>query len=87
MKKVLEAAVAFILMMALMGMFIYAVITPDPYKVEQNRQWAAEAAQRDAADAKERFRECLHRELARWGHEPTDEQYLMAEARCEEEWE
>ena len=83
--KVLEAAVAFILMMALMGMFVYAVITPDPVNVAKNRQWAAEAAQRDAEDAKERFRNCLHRELARWNHEPNDEQYLMAEARCEEE--
>jgi hypothetical protein len=83
MRKLLETAAAFLMLSVLMGVFVYALITPDPVSEAKNRQWAAEAAERDAEWKREQFRECLHRELARWNHEPTDEQYEAAEAYCD----
>lgn len=76
--------VCFLMMALLVAIGMYAFIMPDPAFEERGRKYAAEAAERDAFYAREEIRNCLHRELARWNYEPTDEQYEMAEARCNE---
>lgn len=77
MRQVIEAVVGTIVLAAFGGVFMYALITPDPMQVEIGRRASAEARE----DAALRRRACIHDHTRHLG-DPTPEQLEEARIAC-----
>lgn len=76
-RQVIESIVGTIVVAAFGGIFMYALITPDPMQVEIGRRAAAEAR----SDAAVLYRSCVH-DRTRHLVDPTPEQVEQASVSC-----
>lgn len=77
MRQAIEAVVGTITFAAFGGIFMYALVTPDPMQVEIGRRAAAEAHE----DAALRRRACIHARTRHLG-DPTPEQVERVSVGC-----